>query len=98
MAGNWYSNPVLICRCFVLTVALEVPNPKPRILSNMPRTFVSRNKQTGLPVYLDCNATAPMEPAVVEVLRNHLESELGNAGSRTHEHGVRAKRAVEEAR
>jgi cysteine desulfurase len=64
----------------------------------MPRTFVSRNKQTDLPVYLDCNATAPMEPTVVEVVRNHLEGELGNAGSRTHEHGVRAKRAVEEAR
>ena len=45
----------------------------------MPRTFVSRNKQTGLPVYLDCNATAPMEPAVVEVLRNHLETCVASA-------------------
>jgi cysteine desulfurase len=32
------------------------------------------------------------------VLRRYLEEELGNAGSRTHEHGLRARRAVERAR
>jgi cysteine desulfurase len=71
----------------------------------MTRTFVSRTKQTGStdersarPVYLDCNATAPLEPEVTVLLRAHFEHELGNAGSRTHEHGLRAKRIVEEAR
>jgi cysteine desulfurase len=64
----------------------------------MPRTFVSRNKQSTGPVYLDCNATAPLEPEVTDLLRTHFERELGNAGSRTHEHGVRAKGIVEEAR
>ena len=51
-----------------------------------------------LPVYLDCAATTPIEPAVLEVVIKYLRDEYGNAGSRTHEFGVRAKRAVERAR
>ncbi|MGB6223021.1 cysteine desulfurase DndA [Haloferula sp.] len=50
------------------------------------------------PVYLDCNATTPIEPAVAECLRLHHETEYGNAGSRTHDYGARAKEAVREAR
>lgn len=50
------------------------------------------------PVYLDCNATTPLEPAVQAVLFQHLSEEFGNAGSRTHEYGSRAKVAVQKAR
>jgi cysteine desulfurase len=50
------------------------------------------------PVYLDCSATTPLEPAVVEEIRFYLEDEYGNAGSRTHEFGMRAKRRVQRAR
>lgn len=50
------------------------------------------------PVYLDCNATSPLEPAVQAVLFHHLSEEFGNAGSRTHEYGSRAKVAVQKAR
>lgn len=50
------------------------------------------------PVYLDCNATTPIDPAVIEVLRRYLEQEYGNEGSRTHEFGARAKQAVQHAR
>ncbi|MBX7132905.1 MAG: aminotransferase class V-fold PLP-dependent enzyme [Fimbriimonadaceae bacterium] len=49
-------------------------------------------------VYLDCAATTPMDPVVREVLLHHLSDDFGNAGSRTHEYGLRAKRAVERAR
>jgi cysteine desulfurase len=49
-------------------------------------------------VYLDCNATSPMEPAVAEVVQQYLLEEYGNAGSRTHEFGLRAKDAVQVAR
>lgn len=49
-------------------------------------------------VYLDCNATTPVEPRVLEVMQQYLGEEYGNAGSRTHEFGVRAKQAVERAR
>lgn len=51
-----------------------------------------------LPIYLDCNATTPMEPEVREVVMHFMTEEFGNAGSRTHEYGLRAKQAVQRAR
>jgi cysteine desulfurase len=50
------------------------------------------------PIYLDCNATTPLEPSVAEVAREYLECEFGNSGSRTHEYGAKAKSAVARAR
>ena len=49
-------------------------------------------------MYIDCNATTPMEPAVAEVVRRFFEEEFGNEGSRTHAFGARAKEAVQKAR
>jgi len=39
-----------------------------------------------------------MEPTVAEKVRHYMEIEFGNAGSRTHEVGTRAKQAVQAAR
>ena len=64
----------------------------------MKQTFGCGNIQADGPVYLDCNATAPVEPAVRDAVVSWITEELGNAGSRTHEFGVRAKRAVQVAR
>lgn len=50
------------------------------------------------PTYLDCAATTPIEPAVTEVVLHYLREEFGNAGSRTHEFGNRAKVAIQKAR
>lgn len=49
-------------------------------------------------VYLDCNATSPVEPEVRDTLLFYLTEEFGNEGSRTHEFGARAKQAVQRAR
>ncbi|QNE18710.1 cysteine desulfurase DndA [Kribbella qitaiheensis] len=50
------------------------------------------------PVYLDCNATSPMDPLVqAEVLR-FMAEEYGNAGSRTHGYGQVAKERIIRAR
>lgn len=49
-------------------------------------------------LYLDFNATTPVHPDVAELVRKLMLEEFGNAGSRTHEYGVAAKRAVEHAR
>lgn len=49
-------------------------------------------------MYLDCNATTPLDPQVREVLVRYLTDEFGNEGSRTHEYGARAKQAVQRAR
>lgn len=48
--------------------------------------------------YLDCNATTPIEPEVRELVLRFMSEEFGNAGSRTHDFGARAKRAVQQAR
>ena len=49
-------------------------------------------------VYLDCNATTPIEPEVEQEFLRFIKEEFGNAGSRTHEFGTRAKQAVQRAR
>ena len=48
--------------------------------------------------YLDCNATTPVEPRVRDLVIQYMETEFGNAGSRTHEFGARAKQASQKAR
>ncbi len=50
------------------------------------------------PVYLDCCATTPLLPEILDEVRFYLEEEFGNAGSRTHEYGASAKRRVAQAR
>lgn len=49
-------------------------------------------------VYLDCNATTPVDPEVEGEFLRFIRDEFGNAGSRTHEYGARAKQAVQKAR
>jgi len=51
-----------------------------------------------MPIYLDCNATTPVDPEVEKVFFHYVHEEFGNAGSRTHEFGTRAKQAVQKAR
>lgn len=51
-----------------------------------------------LPAYFDCNATTPLEPLVRDEVVRFMTEEFGNAGSRTHEYGSRAKQAVNRAR
>ncbi len=48
--------------------------------------------------YLDFNATSPVLSEVADLVYNLMVEEFGNAGSRTHEYGVRAKKAVSLAR
>lgn len=49
------------------------------------------------PVYLDHNATTPLDPVVLAAMLPWLESQFGNASSR-HEYGRRARQAIDEAR
>jgi cysteine desulfurase len=51
-----------------------------------------------MPVYLDCAATTPVDPRVLDVCVRYLREDFGNAGSRTHAHGAAARKAVERAR
>lgn len=49
-------------------------------------------------VYLDCAATTPLDSRVKEEVIRYLDEDFGNAGSRSHAYGQRARRAVEWAR
>ncbi|MCG8606273.1 cysteine desulfurase, partial [bacterium] len=49
------------------------------------------------PIYLDYNATTPLDPTVVEAMRPYLEEHYGNPSS-THWYGSQTKLAVEKAR
>ncbi|MFJ9691505.1 cysteine desulfurase DndA [Kitasatospora sp. NPDC101183] len=48
--------------------------------------------------YLDVAATTRVDPRVANVVLHWMTEDFGNAGSRTHEYGARAKKAVQQAR
>lgn len=50
------------------------------------------------PIYLDNQATTPLDSRVLDAMMPYLTSEFGNAASRTHALGLRAQDAVSNAR
>ena len=49
-------------------------------------------------IYLDYNASAPIAPAVLDVMMDVYQNRSGNADSRTHSYGDEARAIVETAR
>ncbi|XP_075211622.1 nfs1 cysteine desulfurase [Lycorma delicatula] len=57
-----------------------------------------KGKMHGRPLYLDAQATTPMDPRVLDAMLPYLTSFYGNPHSRTHAYGWESEEAVEKAR
>lgn len=56
------------------------------------------SEQEKLPIYLDNQATTPVDPRVFDAMSPFLSETFGNPHSSSHAHGWNAKKACEEAR
>jgi selenocysteine lyase/cysteine desulfurase len=59
---------------------------------------ITVNGVEGRPLYLDAQATTPLDPRVLDAMLPYLTTLYGNPHSRTHAYGWESEKAVETAR
>ncbi|TPX51655.1 cysteine desulfurase [Synchytrium endobioticum] len=94
----------LACKALVRPLALATqPNQQAAVIPNppiAPSGFEERiiNNDQGRPIYLDMQATTPMDPRVLDAMLPFLTQQYGNPHSRTHQYGWESEQGVEQAR
>ncbi|KAJ0705428.1 putative sulfurtransferase [Helianthus annuus] len=78
------------------TVRRTLPHIRP--LSTAAGISIKGVKISGRPLYLDMQATSPVDPRVLDAMLPYFISQYGNPHSRTHLYGWESDQAVEAAR
>lgn len=81
--------------------ARGAPSPLPKFSTPKTGGFEEARRVApggGRPIYLDLQATTPLDPRALDAMLPYLTEQFGNPHSRTHRYGWEAERATEEAR
>ena len=80
------------------TAAAVAPLPTAEPYPETPGISMKGVKISGRPLYLDMQATSPVDPRVLDAMLPYYISQYGNPHSRTHLYGWESDDAVEVAR
>ena len=78
----------------IKSAAVNIKNTKNEKIDK----YQELKKLTTRPLYLDTQATSPIDPRVLDAMLPYMTNMYGNPHSRTHAYGWESEKAVETAR
>ncbi|KAI8992051.1 cysteine desulfurase [Mycotypha africana] len=93
--------PLCSRRCFSVHTTQQQQNQAQSVetvQSKIDPTTTSTVRDYKKPIYLDMQATSPMDPRVLDAMLPYMTEIYGNPHSRTHQYGWESEKAVENAR